>query len=266
MNRPKKSLGQNFLIDKNVVQKILNLVNIKKKNIVEIGPGTGKLTEEIIKENPKSLLLIEKDNKLSELLKERFFKNNNVSIFNEDILSFKLENKIKKSSIIIGNLPYNISSQILVKLIKLNKWPPNYSKLVLMFQKEVAEKLLAREKTSLFSRITIISNWRLKIKDHFHVSRNCFFPKPNVDSTVLVFEPIINNKYKIKDLENLEKVTHIFFSSKRKMINKAFAKIFNNFEFHAKKLNLDLTKRPNEINGEDFYKICEYFEKFGKKV
>jgi 16S rRNA (adenine1518-N6/adenine1519-N6)-dimethyltransferase len=98
-----------------------------------------------------------------------------------------------------------------------------------MFQKEVAEKILACEKTSLFGRITIISNWRLKIKDHFHVSRNCFFPKPNVDSTVLVFEPIINKKYRIKDLENLEKITRIFFSSKRKMINKAFAKIFYNF-------------------------------------
>jgi 16S rRNA (adenine1518-N6/adenine1519-N6)-dimethyltransferase len=265
MNRPKKSLGQNFLIDKNVVQKILKLANIKKNNVIEIGPGTGNLTEEIIKENPESLLLVEKDNKLSELLKERFFKNNKVSLFNEDILSFKLENKIKNGSIIIGNLPYNISSQILIKLIKLNKWPPNYTKLVLMFQKEVAEKILACEKTSLFGRITIISNWRLKIKDHFHVSRNCFFPKPNVDSTVLVFEPIINKKYRIKDLENLEKITRIFFSSKRKMINKAFAKLFNNYEFYAKKLNLNLSKRPNEINGEDFYKITECFEKFGKK-
>ena len=139
---PKKSLGQNFLVDKNIIKKILNFINIKDKNIIEIGPGMGALTDEILKERPKSLTLIEKDNKLIEKLKIKYKKNKKIFFYNADILKFDLENILKEKSIIFGNLPYNISSQILIKLIKFNKWPPNYTNLVLMFQKKWLIKFL----------------------------------------------------------------------------------------------------------------------------
>ena len=140
----KKSLGQNFLKDPNIIKKIINLKDIKNKSVVEIGPGDGSLTEQILKKNPNSLIVIEKDNNLLEILKDKYKKNKSISFYNDDILKINLEKIIKKDSIIFGNLPYNISSQILVKLIKFKKWPPNFDDLILMFQKEVAEKILGK--------------------------------------------------------------------------------------------------------------------------
>ena len=118
MNYPKKSLGQNFLIDKNIIGKILNLFTIKNRDIVEIGPGHGSLTDEIIKLKPKSLSIIEKDILLSKKLRIKYKNNKEVKIYNKDILYFPLEKILQKNSAIIGNLPYNISSQILVKILR----------------------------------------------------------------------------------------------------------------------------------------------------
>lgn len=260
MFRPKKSLGQNFLIDKNIVKKILNLVDLKKKNILEIGPGTGNLTNEILKLDINSITAIEKDRRLSEKLQEKNFSNTKFKIYNEDILKFNLENKIKKNSVILGNLPYNISSQILIKLIKFKLWPPKYKNLILMFQKEVAEKILANYMTPAFGRLTVVTNWRLKIINHFNISKNCFFPKPKVDSTILVFEPKEIHNIKIKRIENLEYITQAFFSNKRKMINKSINKIFKN----GNKINLlksiNIKSRPSDLSPENYYEITKLFE------
>jgi len=261
MIKSKKSLGQNFLIDNNIVNKIIKLSDVCNNNIVEIGPGTGNLTKKIIEQNPKSLILIEKDHKLTSYLNTKLSDSKNIKIFNEDILKFELESKIKKESTIIGNLPYNISSQILAKLIKFKKWLPKYKKLILMFQKEVADKILAKHSSSLFGRLAILTNARLMITDHFNVSPNCFYPIPKVKSTILVFEPIINQDFKVKDISNLEKITHIFFSRKRKMINKAFKKVFKKPTEVAEKININLSLRPNQLSEKEYYKITEYFEK-----
>jgi 16S rRNA (adenine1518-N6/adenine1519-N6)-dimethyltransferase len=261
MIKPKKSLGQNFLIDNNILNKIIKLVQINNHNIVEIGPGTGNLTRKIIEQKPKNLILIEKDQSLVENLKIKFKKYNNFKIFNEDILKFNLEKNIKNNSIIIGNLPYNISSQILVKLIKFQKWLPKYNKLILMFQKEVADKILAAYNTSAYGRLSILVASRLKITNHFNISPNCFFPVPKVKSTVLVFESVINKNFKVKDIKNLEKITHIFFSRKRKMINKAFGELFEKPEEIAKKININLNLRPNKLTKSEYFRITEIFEK-----
>ena len=260
MIKPKKSLGQNFLIDNNILRKIIKLTEINNNDIVEIGPGTGNLTKKIIEQKPNNLILIEKDQTLSNDLKNKFEKSDNYKIFNEDILKFYLEKNIKKNSIIIGNLPYNISSQILVKLIKFKKWLPKYKKLILMFQKEVADKILAKNNTPNYGRLTIISAARLKITNHFNVSPNSFYPVPKVRSTVLVFEPIINKNFKVKNLDNLEKISHVFFSRKRKMVNKAFNELFLKPLEVAKKLNINLNLRPNELTENEYFKIAEYFE------
>ena len=139
MKFAKKSLGQNFLIDKNIVKKIINLIEIKNKNIIEIGPGEGALTDEILKKNPKSLSIIEKDFDLYEKLKIKYLKNKTIKIYNADILKFDIQKIVKKNSAIYGNLPYNISSQILVKILKFKNWPPNFNDLILMFQKELGD-------------------------------------------------------------------------------------------------------------------------------
>jgi len=258
--RPKKSLGQNFLTDKNIIKKITQSSQIKNLNVVEIGSGTGNLTEEIIKNKPKSLLLIEKDFQLCEILKKKIKNKNNIKILNNDILKINFEKILKKDTVIFGNLPYNISTQILLKLIKISVWPPEYFKLILMFQKEVAERILAKYNTANYGRLSIVSNWRLKIIDHFDVSKNCFHPKPKVNSSVVIFEPKVNNSYIIKDIINLEKVTQIFFSNRRKMINKSFKKLFGNNQNINKIIKVDLTNRPSNLKPEDFYRMTEYYE------
>ena len=153
MNYTKKSLGQNYLVDLNIIKKIINLTNIYNKNILEIGPGKGALTKEILKNKPKSLILIEKDNFLSEELKIKYKDHKNIIIYNKDVLKFNFEDKLKNNSIIFGNLPYNISSQILVKIIKFKKYPPKYIALILMFQKEMAQRIVGRFNTPKYGRL-----------------------------------------------------------------------------------------------------------------
>ena len=255
----KKSLGQNFLVDKNIIKKIINLTDLKKRNIIEIGPGKGALTHEILKKKPKSLVLIEKDFYLSKELKDKFKNLKFVKVYNKDILRFKIENIVKKNSLIIGNLPYNISSQILIKFLKFKNWPPSFNHLIFMFQKELGEKIIGKFLSSSYGRLSIISNYRLNILNKFLVSSQCFFPKPKVTSMVISFQPKIN-QFKIKNINNLEKVTNILFSNKRKMINKNIKKILNPDQI--KKIpDLDISKRPSEIKPEKYYKITEIYEK-----
>ena len=260
MIKPKKSLGQNFLIDNNILNKIIKLAEIENTDVVEIGPGTGNLTKKIIELKPKKLILIEKDQTLSGNLKENFKRYNNIEIFNKDILKFDLEKYINTNSIIVGNLPYNISSQILVKLIKFESWLPKYKKLILMFQKEVADKILAKYNTSNYGRLSVLRASRLKVTSNFNVSPNSFWPVPKVKSTVVVFEPIINKNFKVKNIENLENVSHVFFSRKRKMINKAFKQLFKKPLEVAKKINIDLSLRPNQLSENEYFKITKVFE------
>ncbi len=260
MNFSKKSLGQNFLSDQNIIKKIINLTDIRNKNIIEIGPGKGALTNEILSKKPKSLILIEKDFFLAGELQKKFSKNKSIKIYNEDILKFNF-NKIGKSSYkIFGNLPYNISSQILVKIVKLDRLSIKLNDMVFMFQKELGEKIISKFPSKKYSRLSIFTNLKFKVLEKFLVSSNCFIPKPKVDSMVIHFKPIKINRYNIKNLNNLEKVTNILFSNKRKMINKNIKKILNSVDI--KKIpRLKTNLRPADISPDLYYKITELFEK-----
>ena len=260
--KAKKSLGQNFLIDKNIVEKITEIMQVNEKTtVLEIGPGYGSLTESILSKNPKKLFAIEKDERLIKLLKEKFKNFNNIKFINQDILELISNNNFGQNIIVFGNLPYNISTKILGSLITLKKWPPWYKNLVLMFQKEVADRIIAETKTKNFSRLTVLSNWRLNVKKHFDISNNCFFPKPKVASTVLSFEVKKNNYFNLKNPNNLEKITRILFSNRRKMINKNFKILFKKDKIVASNLNINLQKRPEELSNEVYYKIAQEYEK-----
>ena len=261
LTKPKKSLGQNFLIDNNILQKIVNAVPINKSNeILEIGPGTGNLTNCLIKKNPKKIFVVEKDNNLSFLLYEKF--KNKINIINDDILKIS-ENLISKEKLIVfGNLPYNISTQILSKwIISINKdfW---FSKLILMFQKEVADRIIAKNNTSNYGRLSILSNWKLDIKKIIDIGPNSFFPKPRVESSLLIFSPK-NKFFKIKNPKNLEMITRVFFNQRRKMIKKPFSQIFKDSDQIAKKLNIDLNLRPQNLSPDTYYKIAKEYENLG---
>ena len=258
----KKSLGQNFLIDQNIIKKIIKIGKIEKnKTILEIGSGNGSLTKKITNMNPKKIIAVEKDNKLASLLKNNFNNFKNVKIINDDIFNVIRNNNLEQNTIVFGNLPYNISTQILASLVLLERWPPWYEVMILMFQKEVANRILAKKNTKDFGRLSILCNWRLNIKKHFDVSKNCFFPKPKVNSTVLSFRPKKNINFNIKNPRNLEMITRVLFANRRKMINKNFAKLFMNDKLVAKDLNLDLSQRPGELSNEMFYKIVMKYEK-----
>ena len=262
LQKAKKSLGQNFLMDNNIINKIVEIGSINKnKTVMEIGAGYGNLTKKIASMGAKKIFAIEKDKKLVSLLKEKFKNYNNIKIINRDILNIIEENKLEQNVIVFGNLPYNISTRILASLILLKKWPPWYEILILMFQKEVAERIMAKTQTKEFGRLSVLSNWRLEIKKHFNVSNNCFFPKPKIASTVLSFKPKKNNQFNLKDPKNLEKVTRILFSNRRKIINKNFNKLFKQNRVVAKNLNINLNQRPEELSSEIFYKIALQYEK-----
>ena len=262
LNKAKRSLGQNFLIDKNIINKIINVVDINENNtLIEIGAGYGNLTKYIIERKPKKIFAIEKDKKLSLFLKKKFKLSKNLKVINEDILNIIQKNNLGKNIIVFGNLPYNISTKILASLIMLNKWPPWYDILILMFQKEVADRIIAKTRTKEFGRLAVLSNWRLDIKKHFDISKNCFFPKPKINSTLLSFKPKKINTFNLKNPKNLEKVTRILFSNRRKMINKNFKKLFKEKLSRIKNLNLDLNKRPEELTNETYYKIALEYEK-----
>ena len=262
LHKPKKSLGQNFLIDQNRIKKIINLVDINKNNIVlEIGSGSGNLTKKILEKNPKKLFAVEKDKNLFNLLNKIFSNHNNIKILNDDILNIIKKQNLGDNIIIFGNLPYNISTQILVSLLLTNEWPPWYQTLILMFQKEVAQRIIAEKNTKDFGRLSVISNWRMDVKKHFDITKNCFSPKPKINSSVLSFKPKKENKFKLKNPKNLEKITRILFSNRRKMINKKFLLLFKNKSYVADDLNIDLKKRPGELSREDYYNIAINYEK-----
>ena len=257
--KAKKSLGQNFLIDKNIIKSIVNIGDVKKNNVIlEVGPGTGNLTEYILKKNPKKIFVIEKDSNLVNLLNGKF--SDKINILNKDILKFDLNNISKEKIIIFGNLPYNISTKILTQWITTHEKFKCYKKLILMFQKEVADRILAKTNSRNYGRLSIISNWRLNIKKEFNISPQCFFPKPKVDSTLLSFVPK-KEFYYIKNPENLEKITRIFFNQRRKMIKNPLKQIFKNPEKVAVNFKLNLNLRPQNLSPLTYFNITREYER-----
>ncbi len=255
--KPKKSLGQNFLIDNKIIKKILDCTEIENRNILEVGPGTGNLTGAILEKKPKELILIEKDTVLLNLLKKKF--SGKIRFINDDILKIS-ENKLSNNKLtVFGNLPYNISTEILTKWIlnlNTNIW---FDKLVLLFQKEVADRIISDCNTSNYGRLSIISNWKLNIKKIIDIKPSSFKPKPKVDSTLLLFMPK-KKFFKLNDPESIENVTRVFFNQKRKKIKKPLNKLFNNTEQIVKKMNLNLDLRPQNLDYETYYMLAKELE------
>ena len=260
MIRAKKSLGQNFLIDREVLEKITNVVQIKDKTILEVGPGTGNLTSFILKKNPKKMFVIEKDDDLAINLNETF--KDQLTIINDDILQVD-ENLIFKNKVtVFGNLPYNISTEILSKWITQTKDEFWFNNLILMFQKEVADRIIAKFNTSNYGRLSILSNWKLNVEKICDIKPESFSPRPKIDSSLLFFSPK-KNFYKIKDPKNLEKVTRIFFNHRRKMLKKPFNQLFNGDQRVLNELKIDLNLRPQNLDFDTYYQLTCAYENLG---
>jgi 16S rRNA (adenine1518-N6/adenine1519-N6)-dimethyltransferase len=256
--KAKKSLGQNFLIDQNIIDKIIDIVEIKDKSVLEIGPGTGNLTKNILKKKPKRLLVVEKDNDLVKFLYKNF--DNQIKIINDDILKIDENNLDTNILTVFGNLPYNISTEILCKWILNIKdkhfW---FDQLVLMFQKEVADRIIAKFNTKNYGRLSILSNWKLEIEKICDIKPSSFYPKPKIDSSVLLLKPKLNF-FPLNDPKNLEKLTRIFFMHRRKMLKKPYNLLFNGNTEIANKLDIDLSLRPQNLDFETYYKLLKEYE------
>ena len=257
MIKAKKSLGQNFLTDRDVLKKIINVTNIKDKNIIEVGPGTGNLTSFIIKNNPKEIIVIEKDDYLANNLSETF--KNQITVLNDDILNIDENLLFKKKATVFGNLPYNISTEIINKWIINLKEDSWFDCLVLMFQKEVADRIIAKSNTSNYGRLSILCNWKLNIKKICDIKPESFSPRPKINSSLLFFSPK-KEFFKIKDPKNLEKVTRIFFNQRRKMLKKPFNQLFNGNQNVLDQLKIDLNLRPQNLDFDTYYKLTSFYE------
>jgi len=255
--KAKKSLGQNFLIDREVLEKIVSITDITNKEVLEIGPGSGNLTTYILKKKPKKLYVVEKDDDLAILLKEKF--DTEIEIINDDILKVSESTISEQKLSVFGNLPYNISTEILSKWILnigSNFW---FDSLVLMFQKEVADRIISEFNNSNYGRLSILSSWKLNVKKILDIKPQSFSPRPKIDSSLLLFTPK-ENFFELKDPKNLEKITRIFFSQRRKMLKKPFNQVFDNGKEVAEKFGIDLNLRPQNLEPEVYFKLVKEYE------
>ena len=255
--KAKKSLGQNFLIDREVLEKIVSITDITNKEVLEIGPGSGNLTTYILKKKPKKLYVVEKDDDLAILLKEKF--DTEIKIINDDILKVSESTISDQKLSVFGNLPYNISTEILSKWILnigSNFW---FNSLILMFQKEVADRIISEFNNSNYGRLSILSSWKLNVKKILDIKPQSFSPRPKIDSSLLLFTPK-ENFFKLNDPKNLEKITRIFFSQRRKMLKKPFNQVFDNGKEVAEKFGIDLNLRPQNLEPEVYFKLVKEYE------
>ena len=237
---PKKSLGQNFLNDDSLLLNIVKAGDILESDtILEIGPGTGNITRKILLQNPKKLIVIEKDTNLAVQLKKKFGKD--IEIINKDILEcynlFNFKSPIK----VFGNLPYNISTKILTSFVKIDNLKQKYNKFIFIFQKEVADRILAKENSKNYGRLSILTSWKMDRIKIIDINPKYFYPQPKVWST-------------------LEHITNIFFRERRKMIRKTMKFLFDDFEGIAKKLDINLNLRPQNISKNKYLEICRIYE------
>ncbi len=259
MIKAKKSLGQNFLIDDNILKKIVDITDIKDKTVLEVGPGTGNLTSFILKKKPKKFFVVEKDNSLILGLQKKF--QDQIEIINDDILNINEKKFSQDKLIVYGNLPYNISTEILCKwIINLNNNNFWFQNLILMFQKEVAERIIANVNTSNYGRLTILAKWKLEIKKICDIKPCSFSPKPKVESSLLFFTPK-TKFFKINDPQNIELITRLFFNHRRKMIKKPFNQLFKGNMKIQKKLELNLNLRPQNLDLVTYYSLAKEYEK-----
>jgi 16S rRNA (adenine1518-N6/adenine1519-N6)-dimethyltransferase len=249
--RNKKSLGQNFIFDKNFLEKISNFIKTSHNNVlIEIGPGPGTLTEFLYKKKFKKLILIEKDLRLLENLNNNFC-SNKIDILNEDALKFDFQINDLKNSIIVGNLPFNISVDLLYLWTKLKKWPPKQVKMVLMFQKEVANRIIADPNNKSYGKLSIVIQSRYRINKLLDVPSSIFTPPPKVDGTILEFTP--HNDYRLINIDKIDEVSKAAFSQRRKKIKNNMSKYIQILDM----LSIDHNLRPENLSVKDYCEIAK---------
>lgn len=255
----KKSLGQNFLLDQNIPNKIIALSLSKQglssfsgSHVFEIGPGPGGLTRSVLSANPDKLTVIELDERCIKIMQDLQSKTGPImEILNQDALSFDFSYQEPLSKHIVSNLPYNISVPLLTKWLYDIK---RYSSLTLMFQKEVADRITASTSTKDYGRISVLAQLQCNITRLFDLNPECFTPAPKVWSSVLLFTPL-DQPLTSKEIEAIEKLTSQTFSMRRKMIRQSLKNI-SNLDSICNEIGILPTMRPEELTPEQFLALA----------
>ncbi|MDC0032409.1 16S rRNA (adenine(1518)-N(6)/adenine(1519)-N(6))-dimethyltransferase RsmA [Pelagibacteraceae bacterium] len=247
----KKSLGQNFITDENFLKKLSSLIITNKNSlIIEIGPGRGALTKELVKKNINKISLVEKDDNLIENLHKFSKEFKNLEIIHQDALKIDYNDFLKKNSIIVGNLPFNISTKLLMNWVLLNRWPPLYNKMYLMFQKEVAERILAKNGTKEYGRLSVITQSRCVVKKLITAKSKIFNPQPKVDGMVLEFTP--HKETLDMNINNLEIIVRKAFSQRRKKIKTTLSPYIH----YLDSLSIDSSLRPENLSVQQYCNLA----------
>jgi len=248
----KKEYGQNFLINENIAREIIELINIKNKNIIEIGPGNLALTNLIKNKKPKKFVAVEID----KLLKKNYSNFDLNNIIFDNALTFDERKYFNNQNFsIISNLPFNISSQLLTKWIYIQNNHYCIDQMILMFQKELAERVISDFNSKKYGRLTILSKAFFNIEHGLTVLKKNFNPEPKVDAAVLIFKKIMTHKIESKNLKKLEKITSFFFNERRKKNKKKFQKILSKKEL----VNFEkyFSLRPENLKEDIYYKLTK---------
>ncbi|BFD47485.1 MAG: 16S rRNA (adenine(1518)-N(6)/adenine(1519)-N(6)) -dimethyltransferase RsmA [Wolbachia endosymbiont of Sergentomyia squamirostris] len=256
--KPKKSLGQNFILSSEITKKIVALAgSLENFNVIEIGPGYGALTREILVHNPKSLLSIEKDRDLvkhhDQLLNEHQGK---YRIIEADALHVTEEELIERPVKVIANLPYNISVVLFLKWLNNIKF---FTNLTLMFQKEVADRITARPNSKDYGSLSVLSQLLCDIKKEFDIEPKEFFPRPKIHSSVITVNPLPTPKFAV-NLETLTRLTRVVFSQRRKMLRNSLQNITNHTETVLENAKLSGNERPENLTIEQFCLLANNVE------
>ena len=251
--RAKKSLGQNFLLDLNLTSKIARYAgNLDQFDILEIGPGPGGLTRSLLNEGARKVVAIEKDSRCIEALEEiQATFPGRLKLLQGDALSTNASEHLDDPVRIIANLPYNIGTELLVRWLTSKTWPSFWQSMTLMFQKEVANRIVASPGSKAYGRLSVMSQWRCDAKIAFNVPASAFTPPPKVESTLVHFESLKEPKFPA-EVEVLEFVVSKAFNQRRKMLRVALKGYFQNVEEGLLSIGVLPTKRAEEITVQEY--------------
>ena len=251
--RAKKSLGQNFLLDLNLTSKIARYAgNLDQFDILEIGPGPGGLTRSLLNEGARKVVAIEKDSRCIEALEEiQAAFPGRLKLLQGDVLSTNASEHLADPVRIIANLPYNIGTELLVRWLTSKTWPSFWQSMTLMFQKEVANRIVATPGSKAYGRLSVMSQWRCDTKIAFNVPASAFTPPPKVESTLVHFESLKQPKFPA-EVEVLEFVVSKAFNQRRKMLRGALKGYFQNVEEGLLSIGVLPTKRAEDITVQEY--------------
>ena len=251
--RAKKSLGQNFLLDLNLTSKIARYAgNLDQFDILEIGPGPGGLTRSLLNEGARKVVAIEKDSRCIEALEEiQATFPGRLKLLQGDALSTNASEHLADPVRIIANLPYNIGTELLVRWLTSKTWPSFWQSMTLMFQKEVANRIVASPGSKAYGRLSVMSQWRCDTKIAFNVPATAFTPPPKVESTLVHFESLKEPKFPA-EVEVLEFVVSKAFNQRRKMLRGALKGYFQNVEEGLLSIGVLPTRRAEDITVQEY--------------